>query len=165
MTAFDSYLRCGLAEEGGSIRLGCTQCGTERALPLSCKRRGICPSCGARRIPDLAQPLVERVLPDVPIRQYVLSPPSELVGLLGARTEPLSALARIFMRCMFDAIGRRVDVGVPAHPGAVVVVQRFSKTLALFPHLHVLALDGAHVEVGDELEFRVDPGPTPDDLL
>ncbi|MEQ8976438.1 MAG: transposase zinc-binding domain-containing protein, partial [Deltaproteobacteria bacterium] len=136
--AFDSYLRCGLPEEGGFIRLGCTQCGNERALPLSCKRRGICPSCGARRMHDLAQRLVERVLPDVPIRQYVLSPPSELVGLLGARTEPLSALARAFVRCMFDAIGRRVDAGVAAHPGAIVVVQRFSKTLALFPHLHVL---------------------------
>ncbi len=114
---------------------------------------------------DLALRLVERVLPDVPIRQYVLSPPSELVGLLGARTEPLSALARVFVRCMFDAIGRRVDAGVAAYPGAVVVMQRLSKTLALFPHLHVLALDGAYVEVGDELEFRVDPGPTPDDLL
>lgn len=114
---------------------------------------------------DLALRLVERVLPDVPIRQYVLSPPSELVALLGARTEPLSALTRVFVRCMFDAVGRRVDAGVAAYPGAVVVVQRFSKTLALLPHLHVLALDGAYVEVGDELEFRVDPGPTPDDLL
>ncbi|MEQ9536364.1 MAG: transposase [Deltaproteobacteria bacterium] len=66
---------------------------------------------------------------------------------------------------MFDAIGRRIDSCVAAYPGAVVVVQRFSKTLALFPHLHVLALDGAYVEVGDELEFRFDPGPTPDDLL
>ncbi len=37
-------------------------------------------------------------------------------GLLGARTEPLSALARIFMRCTLDAIGRRVDAALPRTP-------------------------------------------------
>jgi hypothetical protein len=164
-TAFESYLTCGIAEEAGFLRLGCKQCGTERALPLSCKRRGICPSCGARRMHDIADGLMQRVLPDVPIRQYVLSPPSELVGLLGARTEPLSALLRIFVRAMFDGIVRRIDAGAPAHPGAVVVVQRFSKVIGLFPHAHVLALDGAYVEVGDdELEFRADPGPTNRDI-
>lgn len=75
-TAFESYLRCAIPE-AGFLRLGCVKCGTERALPLSCKRRGLCPSCGARRMHDLAHQLVERVLPDVAIRQYVLSPPSE----------------------------------------------------------------------------------------
>jgi hypothetical protein len=34
--------------------------------------------------------LLERVSPEVPIRQYVLSPPSELVGLLAAREEVLA---------------------------------------------------------------------------
>ena len=69
-------LTCGDPEHG-FIRLRCRDCGTQRALPFSCKQRGLCPSCGARRMHDTAHHLVERVLPDVPIRQYVLSPPSD----------------------------------------------------------------------------------------
>jgi hypothetical protein len=46
---------------------------------------------------DTAHHLVKRVLPDVPIRQYVLSPPSEMVGLLAARGEAVSALGRVLL--------------------------------------------------------------------
>lgn len=165
-TAFESYLRCAIPE-AGFLRLGCVKCGTERALPLSCKRRGLCPSCGARRMHDLAHQLVERVLPDVAIRQYVLSPPSELVGLLGARKEPLSALSRIFVECVFAAIRRRVGAEQESRTqcGSIVVVQRFTKTIALFPHLHVLVLDGGYVDQDDLLEFRDDPGPSSEDVV
>ena len=56
---------------------------------------------------DIAHHLVERVLPDVGLRQYVLSPPSEVVGLLAARGEVLSALSRIFVDGIFDGIRSR----------------------------------------------------------
>mgnify|MGYP006303302275 FL=1 len=79
------------------IRLRCPDCAAERALPFSCKGRGLCPSCGARRMHDTAHHLVERVLPDVPIRQYVLSPPSEMVGLLAARGQAVSPLGRVLL--------------------------------------------------------------------
>ena len=164
--AFERYLKCGIAE-AGFLRLGCAQCGTQRALPLSCKCRGLCPSCGTRRMHDLSHHLVERVLPDVPLRQYVLSPPAELVGLLGARSEVLSAMSRIFVRCVFDAIRRRVggEGSEGVHCGSVVVIQLFSKSIALFPHVHLLAFDGAYVERDEEtLEFCSDRGPSSDDV-
>ncbi len=37
------------------------------------KGRGVCPSCGARRMAATAMHLVEHVLPRAPIRQWVLS--------------------------------------------------------------------------------------------
>ena len=49
-------------------------CPRERSWKLvafSCKRRGFCPSCGARRMAETAVHLVEHVLPEQPIRQWV----------------------------------------------------------------------------------------------
>ena len=41
-------------------------------------------------------------------------------------------------------------------------VRRFTKTLSVYPHLHVLALDGGYAEDDDgALEFHADPGPSP----
>ncbi len=101
------YLNCGVPE-AGFIRLRCLNCGIDTALAFSCKGRGLCPSCGSRRMHDLAHHLVERVLPDVGIRQYVLSPPSEVVGLLAGRGEVLSTLSRIFVDAVFNGIRGRV---------------------------------------------------------
>jgi hypothetical protein len=102
---------------------------------------------------------MERVFPEVPIREYVLSPPSELVGLLAAREEVLAAMARVFVQAIFR--GQRERLGASFQGGAVVFVQRFTKTLSVYPHLHVLALDGGYTEDEDGgLEFHGDPGPS-----
>jgi hypothetical protein len=157
--AFADLLTCGVPE-AGFIRLRCPDCHVERAVAFSCKHRGLCPSCGARRMHDVTSHLMERVFPEVPIRQYVLSPPSELVGLLAAREDVLAAMARVFVQSIFRGQGARL--GRAVHGGAVVFVQRFTKTLSVYPHLHVLALDGGYGE-DDEgaLEFHADPGPSP----
>ena len=75
--AFDGYLQCGRLEYG-FLRLRCDTCHTEHLLAFSCKRRGFCPSCGARRMADGAAWLVDQVLPERPIRQWVLSLPFPL---------------------------------------------------------------------------------------
>jgi len=41
------------------------------SLAFSCKGRGFCPSSGGRRMADTAVHLVDRVLPEVPVRQWV----------------------------------------------------------------------------------------------
>jgi len=79
--AFDGYLQCGRLEQG-FLRLRCDTCHAEHLLAFSCKRRGFCPSCGARRMADGAAWLVEQVLPERPIRQWVLSLPFPLRFLL-----------------------------------------------------------------------------------
>ena len=47
----DEYLRCGLLEHG-LIHFRCGVCGEDLAVAFSCKRRGFCPSCVARRMSD-----------------------------------------------------------------------------------------------------------------
>ncbi len=45
---FDAFLECGILAHG-FLRLRCAACGHDKLLAFSCKRRGFCPSCGARR--------------------------------------------------------------------------------------------------------------------
>ncbi|MCP5090414.1 MAG: hypothetical protein GY949_05785, partial [Gammaproteobacteria bacterium] len=54
---FRQYLDCGQLQNGFT-RLRCAGCGFERLLAFSCKRRGLCPSCEARRMEDTAAHLV-----------------------------------------------------------------------------------------------------------
>ncbi|XYI04161.1 transposase zinc-binding domain-containing protein [Sorangium sp. So ce1128] len=71
------YLRCGLLP-WGFARVVCPTCRKEILVACSCKCRGACPSCSARRMCDSAAHLVEHVLPDVPVRQWVLTAPPEV---------------------------------------------------------------------------------------
>jgi hypothetical protein len=50
----------------GSLR--CLRTGS--ACPYSCKGRSFCPSCGGWCMPDAAAHLVDRVIPEVPVRQW-----------------------------------------------------------------------------------------------
>ena len=45
---FQKYLRCGILA-CGFARAYCSQSGTSMLVAFSCKLRGVCPSCGARR--------------------------------------------------------------------------------------------------------------------
>jgi ribosomal protein S27E len=64
--------------EYGFLRVRCEDCHHERLVAFSCKRRGFCPSCGARRMVESAALLVDEVFPAEPIRQWVLSFPFQL---------------------------------------------------------------------------------------
>ena len=65
---FRAYLRCGLLSHG-FVRVRCDTCGDESLVAFSCKRRGVCPSCQARRMSEGAAHVVDRVLPPAPYRQ------------------------------------------------------------------------------------------------
>jgi len=78
---FDAFLECGILAHG-FLRLRCGECGHDKLLAFSCKRRGFCPSCGARRMSQTAAHLVDHVIPHVPVRQWVLSLPIPLRVLL-----------------------------------------------------------------------------------
>lgn len=56
---------------------GCA-CRLDRVVPYSFKCRGLCPSCCGRRMADMAAHLVDRVVPEVPVRQWVPSVPFAL---------------------------------------------------------------------------------------
>ena len=66
---FDAYLKCGRLE-AGFLRVRCEHCHAEKLVAFSCKKRGFCPSCGARRMAETAALLTDEVLPERPLRHW-----------------------------------------------------------------------------------------------
>jgi hypothetical protein len=123
LEALRGYLRCGVLAHGFS-RLHCDRCGHDLLVAFSCKQRSICPSCGVRRMDELGASLVDRVMPDVPYRQWVLSLPWDLRALCARCPAVLTAVSRALWRSLRRELCDRS--GLPnADPAAVTFVQRF----------------------------------------
>ena len=102
---FERYLLCGRLE-AGFVRVVCTGCRHEHLVAFSCKCRGFCPSCGARRMVESAAGLVDHMLPHVPIRQWVLSFPWPLLLLFAARPELLTRVLEVVTRALSTSFAR-----------------------------------------------------------
>ena len=111
---FDAFLECGILVHG-FLWLRCGECGHEKLQAFSCKRRGFCPSCGARRMSQTAAHPVDHVIPHVPVRQWVLSPPIPLRVLVAAQPElvtpVLQVVQRVLTRHLLDGAGLKADEG------------------------------------------------------
>ncbi|MBE0549440.1 MAG: transposase zinc-binding domain-containing protein, partial [Rubrivivax sp.] len=59
---FVAFLECGILAHG-FLRLRCGDCGHDKLVAFSCRRRSDCPSCGARRMVQTAGYLVDRIIP------------------------------------------------------------------------------------------------------
>jgi hypothetical protein len=161
------YLDCGILERGCAL-LACADCGLPRLVAFSCKRRGFCPSCCGRRMNDAALHLVERVIPQVPVRQWVCSLPWQLRYLLGCDRVLCAAVLQAFVQELSRSYQTRAkrQLGLCsvslAHTGAVTFVQRFDSALRLNVHAHTIALDGVYLRAQDsqELRFVALPEPT-----
>ena len=139
-----AYLECGVLDHG-FIRVHCVACGHDRLVAFSCKGSGLCPSCGGRRMADTAARLVERVLPEVPIRQWVLTLPYPLRYRCGWNARLTSEVLRCFLPSIFAEQRRRARVlcGIRGgNFGSVTFIQRFGSAINLAPHFHALVLDG-----------------------
>ena len=162
-----AYLRCGILEHG-FLRLHCDTCGHDRLVPFSCKRRGFCPSCGGRRMADTAAHLVDLVLPEVPIRQWVLTLPYPLRYRCAYDSALTSKILRAFLRALFSALRRRAKSqwGAPrGQCGSVTFIQRFGSALNLNVHFHTLALDGVYTcDNGNTTRFLPLPPPSHDEI-
>ena len=162
---FDAFLECGILAHG-FLRLRCGDCGHDKLVAFSCKRRGFCPSCGARRMAQTAAHLVDHVIPHVPVRQWVLSLPIPLRLLLAAQpklvTPVLQVVHRVITRFLLKKAGVNAD---DADSGAVTLIQRFGSAANLNVHLHCLVLDGVY-RCGTEgtPEFVEVPAPTDEAL-
>ncbi len=57
--------------EHGFLRVRCDTCHAEHRVAFSCcKKRGFCPSCGARRMAESGALRVDEVSPEQPVRQW-----------------------------------------------------------------------------------------------
>ena len=159
---FHRFLDCGVFARGFS-RWHCDRCGHDSLLPFSCKTRGLCPSCGARRMAGTAAHLVDRVLPNVPLRQFVLTLPYELRLLAAQRADVVRAFSRMFVETIFASqVNRSGRPG--AKCGGVSFVSRAGGSVNLNIHFHDLILDGVYERDGDQAVFRRVVAPRPEDL-
>ncbi|MEQ1857980.1 MAG: transposase, partial [Longimicrobiales bacterium] len=149
---FRGYLECGILAYGFA-RARCEECGHERLIPFSCKGRGVCPSCNARRMCEVAAHLTDHVLPQLPARQWVLSVPKRMRPHLQHDTRVAGAVLRIFLRAIRATL-RRASPGAPsgAQLGAVSFFHRFGSSLNVHPHFHVVVLDGVFSAFSEALD-------------
>jgi len=160
-----AYLTCGILAYG-FLRVRCDDCGRERLVPFSCKTRSLCPSCGARRMSDTAAHLVDRVFPEVPVRQYVLSLPFALRTRLAFDQTLCSEVLHIFMQSVFTSLRRRARKTLTAsrlYCGSVCFLQRSGGSINLNPHYHALVLDGVYVSTLPYEPPGFSPLPPPSD--
>jgi hypothetical protein len=108
---------------------------------------------------DTAAHLVDRVFPDVPVRQWVLSLPFALRYRLAYDATAASAVLRVFVRAIFESLRRRArDNGIHnTQCGAVTFIQRFGSALNLNVHFHVIVLDGVYACTEEEEKPRFYP--------
>ena len=142
---FQSYLKCGLLEHG-FVRVKCNGCRFEHLVAFSCKLRGVCPGCGARRMIETAAHLIDNVLPDVPVRQWVLTFPWPLRFLFAREPKALSRCLAVIIRAIETDLIRRAGLNRKsgAKGGTVTLIQRFGSALNLNIHTHMLILDGVY---------------------
>jgi hypothetical protein len=131
---FYDYLRCGILAHGFP-RLGCESCKKEVLLPFSCKRRGFCPSCSGRRMAQTAAHLVERVMPWVAMRQWVVSVPVPLRYWMASSRDLTAQVHRIVRTTIAQYyVNQAVSRGAKQHkvqPGSVTFLQRFGSSINL----------------------------------
>ena len=160
------YLRCGVLAHGFA-RVRCTTCHEEIVVAFSCKRRGLCPSCTARRMADTAAHLVDHVLPRAPYRQWVVTVPKALRLRLARDPGWTTWVGNLAVRAIGAwqrRIARQRGLRAP-RTGAITFVQRFGGLVNLNVHFHLLVPDGVFVDDDDRLAFAPHPVPTSADVL
>jgi hypothetical protein len=161
---FEAFLECGILAHG-FLRVRCADCAHEKLVAFSCKRRGFCPSCGARRMAESVAHLVDQVILRVPVRQWVLSFPIPLRILFAARPELLTPVLRIIHCVIARFLLRQAGLKrAAADTGAVTLIQRFGSAANLNIHLHCLVLDGVYRRTEGEPVFEQARAPTGDEL-
>ena len=162
------YLECGLLCFGFA-RAVCMTCRTGFVVAFSCKGRGVCPSCNGRHMAQTAAHLVDHVIPPVPVRQWVISVPKRLRGMLADRLRAVAALTKIVLaeieRLLLAASGFNPPANTPASArprlGAVSFLHRFGSALNHHVHLHVCATDGVFVPAAAEAACDTPPAFLP----
>jgi hypothetical protein len=113
--------------------------------------------------------LVDHVIPPVPVRQWVISVPKRLRGMLADRPAAIAALTRIFLdeieRLLCAAAGVTGPANTPATArsrlGAVSCLHRFGSALNHHVHLHTCVTDGVFVPAAAEAACAAPPAFLP----
>jgi hypothetical protein len=147
------YLDCGVLE-CGFARVFCDACRYELLVAFSCKGRGLCPSCAAKRGAELAFFLQDEVLAPVRHVQWVFTIPKMLRPYFLHKRELLGELCRAAYETVSELMSAAALTERRLRPGFVAVVQTFNSDLRWNPHIHALVSTGAWSDEGDWIELE-----------
>jgi ribosomal protein S27E len=122
----DRYLDCG-NPRCGFARIRCPDCGEERLLMFSCRTRGFCPSCHAKRLEEWGEWMREELLLDVPHRQVVFTVP-KMLRVFFKFNRNLCRLALRLLILYFEIV-----TGSKLMPGVIAAIQTFGDRINLHP--------------------------------
>jgi hypothetical protein len=135
----EKYLDCG-NPMCGFARIRCPDSGEERLLMFSCKTRGFCPSCHAKRREEWGEWMREELLLDVSHRQVVFTVPKMLRLFFRFKRKLLNSLCLSAVRTLVKYL--HTATGLELMPGVVAVIQAFGDRINFHPHIHVLMTEG-----------------------
>ena len=135
----ERYLDCG-NPRSGFARIRCPDCRAEQLLTFSCKTRGFCSSCHAKRLEAWGEWTRETLLLDVPHRQAVFTIPKTLRIFFKFRRRLLGELCRSAVKAL--TVYLEALTGEELVPGIIVAVQTFGDRINFHPHLHLLVTEG-----------------------
>ena len=99
--------------------------------------------------------LVDEILPQQPMRQWVLRVPYQLRFLFASQPAIMGKALGIIYRAIATHINNKAGhTKTTAHTGAVTLIQRFCGAINLNVHFHMLFLDGAYVDNEHESAAR-----------
>ncbi len=153
--AFDGFIECGDLSRG-FMRTKCPDCDEELITAFSCKLRGFCASCGAKRASETASHLVDNILPMTRYRQVVITLPFSLRFWCATNRELLTRVHNIIKASLQKRlVSKAISAGIrkPAI-GFISFIHNWSSSLSLNPHLHILVMD-ATFESGDNEHPRL----------
>jgi len=141
----EKYLDCG-NPSCGFARIKCQQCSKEYLLTFSCKVRGFCPSCHAKRLEEWGEWMREKLILDVPHRQVVFVIPKMLRIFFKYHRKLQGALCQCAVKAFLK--GLQAVTGKNLTPGIIAVIQTFGQKINFHFHIHLLVTEGGTDEEG-----------------
>lgn len=136
LTTFDEYLNCGLLAHGAA-RVYCDTCKHSLLVAFSCKKRGLCPSCGAKRAVKFGEHLYDSVLERVPHRHCGFTLPKRLRVYFRYDRSLNNILFQAAATAVHSVLGSDTQI-----PALILTMQTAGEALNFNPHLHGLLASG-----------------------
>ena len=136
LETFDAYLNCGILEHGAA-RVYCDTCKHSLLVSFSCKKRGVCPSCSAKRAVKFAEHLFENIIKGTQSRHIVFTIPKRLRTFLRYDR----SLSTVLFSAAWGALNEVLGAD-GATPAAVLTIQTAGEALNHHPHLHGVLANG-----------------------
>lgn len=136
--AFLDYLDCGVLIHGCALA-ECESCNHSELIAFSCKRRGLCPSCDAKRAVIFAEHLYHHVLEPVSASHVVFTIPKRLRVFFKYNRK----LTHHLYRAAWNSWNELIEDALPeCESGMVMSLHTAGALLNFHPHVHGLSIHG-----------------------